>query len=356
MNPGFTYLVCTQCFTYNHEAFILDTLNGFIVQETSFPVVYTIVDDASTDNGPQILVDFFNENFDTGNPDVAYQERTDNGVIFYAQHRLNLNCFFAILLLNENHRSQRKAKAPYLSRWTKNSKYIALCEGDDYWTDPLKLQKQVDVLEHNKDVTLCCTACTIKTSEKSSTQRRYKKERIVTPEQIIRGGGLWLHTATYVYRSSLMDCYPVYCKSCHVGDFPRILWASMNGSVYYLPDVTAVYRYQISGSWTSKHKSLGIDRLIAGWRSEVNMLKGLDQYSEGRYSSAFKARIQSYVYDAITNHQEEATIIADAFQEEIKLFDRKTKFRILVIKMHLDAVYKFFQKIWHSWKKSNHRK
>ena len=350
----YSYLVCTRCLTYNHEAYILEALNGFVSQMTSFPVVYAIVDDASTDNEPQILRDFYFKNFDTGNSDVAYQENTDFGTVLFAQHKENKNCYFAIVLLRENHRSQRKAKKPYLTRWMEKTKYVAHCEGDDYWTDPFKLQKQVDILEQNADVAMCCTACEIKADEKLTTQRRYRKERVVPPEHIIKLGGLWLHTVTFLYRASLLDAYPACCKACHVGDYPRILWASMNGSVYYLPDVTAVYRYQSGGSWTSKQRSVSIDRLIAGWRSEVNMLKGLDQYSEGKYSSAFNDRIQSYLYDAIINHQEETKRITDAFREEIKLFDRKKRFHVFALKMHLGPVYEFFLRLRQS-RKNKHK-
>ena len=357
MEQKYSYLVCTRCFTYNHEAYILDALSGFVAQKTSFPVLYTIVDDASTDNEPQILRDFFFDNFDTRNSGVAYQEETDYGTILYAQHKENKNCFFALLLLRENHKSQNKRKIQYLTRWIDNVKYIALCEGDDYWTDPLKLQKQVDILEQNEEVTLCCTACDIKTDDCFSTQRRYKKERVVPPIDIIKKGGLWLHTVTYVYRSSLMDNYPSYCRSCHVGDFPRLLWSSLNGSVYYLPDVTAVYRYQSSGSWTSKRESLGIDRLIAGWRSEVNMLEGLDQYSEGKYSNSFNARIRSYVYDAIINHKADVKKIAEAFREEIKkLFDRKQRMHVWALRMHLGSAYEFLLRKDQSRRNKIHKK
>ena len=63
--------------------------------------------------------------------------------------------YFAVVYLKENHYSQKKSKAPYLTEW-EDTKYIALCEGDDYWTDPLKLQKQVDFLERHPDYSLCC--------------------------------------------------------------------------------------------------------------------------------------------------------------------------------------------------------
>lgn len=151
----YKYTVCTRCFTYNQASYILDALNGFVTQQTDFPVVYTIVDDASTDGEPQILRDYFNENFGIDDSAIAYQEEADYGTVFYGQHKVNENCFFAILLLNENHYSQKKSKFPYLSRWMDNAKYIAICEGDDYWFDSTKLQKQVNFLETHPEFIVC---------------------------------------------------------------------------------------------------------------------------------------------------------------------------------------------------------
>lgn len=155
MKESFQYTVCTRCYTYNQESFILDALKGFVAQETNFPVVYVIVDDASTDDEPQIILDFLGENFNTQDSTVAYQEETDYGRVLYAQHIKNKNCFFAIVLLKENHYRQKKSKLPYLSRWMDNAKYFAYCEGDDYWTDSLKLQKQVVFLESNPEYNIC---------------------------------------------------------------------------------------------------------------------------------------------------------------------------------------------------------
>ena len=156
LKENYHYKVCTRCFTYNQEAFVLDALNGFVAQETCFPAVYIIVDDASTDNEPQVVRDYFTENFNTQDSTIAFQEETEYGEILYAQHKINKNCFFVILFLKENHYSQKKSKAPYLSRWVDKSEYIAMCEGDDFWTDPLKLQAQVDFMDEHEEYSLCC--------------------------------------------------------------------------------------------------------------------------------------------------------------------------------------------------------
>ena len=149
------YKVCIQCITYNHSHYIEDAMNGFVAQEMGFPFVATIIDDASTDNAQKVISRYFEKNFDTREPSVAFQEETEYGKVLYARHNSNKNCFFAIVLLKENHYSKKKSKFPYLSRWRDNAEYIAPCEGDDYWTDSLKLQKQVCFLDDNPQYIIC---------------------------------------------------------------------------------------------------------------------------------------------------------------------------------------------------------
>ena len=86
----YEYLVCTRCFTYNHELYIKDALEGFAMQETSFPVVTVIVDDASTDNTAGVIRKFVEENFDLADKSVAYEKETDAVHILYARHKTNV--------------------------------------------------------------------------------------------------------------------------------------------------------------------------------------------------------------------------------------------------------------------------
>ena len=149
------YKVCIRSYTYNHAQFIEDAMNGFVMQKTDFPFVAAIVDDASTDNAQQVITDYFEKNFDTSDSSIAFEEETDYGRVLFARHNSNNNCFFAIVLLKDNHYQQKKSKLTYLSRWIENAEYIAICEGDDYWTAPSKLQKQVRCLDDNPEYIIC---------------------------------------------------------------------------------------------------------------------------------------------------------------------------------------------------------
>ena len=145
------FKVVVRCFTFNQSRYIEETMNGFTMQQTNFPYVCCIVDDASTDGEQQVIIEYIKEYFDITDTAVAYQKETDYAHVVYAQHKINKNCFFAALFLKENHYSQRKSKMAYLKEWNDGVPYEALCEGDDYWIATDKLQMQADFLDENPE-------------------------------------------------------------------------------------------------------------------------------------------------------------------------------------------------------------
>jgi len=143
-NNYYNPLVTIHCWTFNHKPYIQQCLDGFVMQKTEFPFLAVVVDDASTDGEQEVLWDFINNELDT----TSFQkDETDDFVRVVAPHKTNKHCIFIFVLLKYNHYSISKAKRPYFEDWEENAKYIAICEGDDYWIDPQKLQKQVDFLE-----------------------------------------------------------------------------------------------------------------------------------------------------------------------------------------------------------------
>lgn len=114
------------CNTYNHQSFITDALEGFLMQRTTFPVEILIHDDASTDGTVEIIKDY---------------------------HEKHPALIFPIF--QKENQYEKGISVGQINRSRSRGRYIAFCEGDDYWTDPLKLQKQVDFLEGHPEYSVC---------------------------------------------------------------------------------------------------------------------------------------------------------------------------------------------------------
>lgn len=248
------FKVCCRCFTFNHSNFITDAMNGFTMQETSFPFVCTIVDDASTDGEQEVIRKYVEDNFDFSEGSVAYHKETDYAHITYAQHKTNKNCYFAVLYLKENHHSQKKPKMGYLSEWRDMCEYEALCEGDDYWIVPDKLEKQIRIMDENPECMLSFHAvneiymknCSLNHIRSNVENREYTGLEwfLNRPAQ----------TASFVIRSNIYD--QEFYKTQVVGKFPAgdiplLLSCAKFGSLIGLSEVMSVYRHN-DGGWTSQ--------------------------------------------------------------------------------------------------------
>lgn len=151
LNAGFP--VCVRCMTYNQSAYITDALNGFCMQKTAFPYYVVVFDDASTDGEQKVIKTYLDENFNCSEAHGYKQWEREEAFYVFAQHLENTNCHFLVVYLKKNlYKTARKDDL--INEWCK-AKYIALCEGDDYWTDPLKLQKQVDFMEEHEEYSMC---------------------------------------------------------------------------------------------------------------------------------------------------------------------------------------------------------
>lgn len=238
------FKVYVSCMTYNQAQYIKETLDGFCMQETTFPFLCAIFDDASIDNEPQIIQQYIEVNFDLNNKGIVLKDETDDYIRVFAQHKTNKNCFFAILFLKYNHHQLRKVKDQYMAKWSENAKYRAICEGDDYWIDPLKLQKQVDFLDAHSDYALVYTQCKYFDQE---TNKLSLGQSI--PYKGFKHGllyGLSIATLTVMIRTDVFNKYykeinPVQYK-WSMSDYPLWLYVAANYNLYFLPDVTSVYR------------------------------------------------------------------------------------------------------------------
>lgn len=137
--------------TYNHSQYIEETLRGFAMQQTDFPFLCCVFDDASTDGEQDILRHWIDEHCNHDEVEVYDHPLT---IILKASDKDNPNCIYAFHLMKVNTWGKPE-RSEIINHWQQLGNYVAMCEGDDYWTDPLKLQKQVDFLEANPDYVVC---------------------------------------------------------------------------------------------------------------------------------------------------------------------------------------------------------
>lgn len=238
--PNFTVRI--DCITFNHAPYIVDTMNGFCMQKTNFPFVAVILDDTSTDGEPEVIKQYLQEHFDLEDKDIVRNEETNDYILTFAQHKENHNCFFAVYLLKYNHYSIGKAKEPYYKDFNESAKYVAFCEGDDYWTDPNKLQQQVDFLESHPEYGLIYTQANIYVEDEKKTNGVWGKQAEIK-DLLFQDSPI--PTLTVCFRRELYANYiesiandPVWV----LGDVPLWIFCMSNSKAYFLSEVTGVYR------------------------------------------------------------------------------------------------------------------
>lgn len=335
MEKEYKWMVRVDCMTYNHASYIEDALNGFCMQETDFPFVCTIIDDASTDGELNVIKKYLEEHFDLKDRTIVRNEETEDYTSIFARHKTNTNCYFAVLFLKYNHYSIKKDKMPYIAEWQENCKYIALCEGDDYWIDGKKLQKQVDFLENHENVTLVCCRTKQYSVKRQKFMKEcycYNKDRCVKVKDVICRGGLFIATCSIMYKYDMIkNNYPDYCKKCHVGDYPLQIYAAMKGTVFYFNDTMSVYRMENVNSWVGRQKKNFLsEQRLEGILSEVKMLQGFAK-DYPSYKSMFNYRILFFIIINFPNKKVDKQgydIYKKNFYTELQSLNLKDRIRI----------------------------
>jgi len=242
------FFVIVECMTFNHHFFIEETMNGFCIQKTDFPYLCIVMDDCSTDGEQKVIEKYLHDYFR-----IFDIKETDDYVLKICRHETNENCWFAVFYLKYNHWVAGKSKYPYYSYWLKNCKYIALCEGDDYWIDKEKLQMQVDVLEQNPRCT-CCGHGFLTHFQNSNDEKDFtiydsgKDFFLFTSES--RENKWVLKTLTCLYRRNVFE----ECINRHYqyGKDYNFQWHALkNGDGIYIPKPMGIYNVHDGGVWSS---------------------------------------------------------------------------------------------------------
>lgn len=261
--PNRDYKVLCRCYTYNQAQYIEDTLNGFVMQQTDFPFVCLVVDDCSTDGEQDVIKAFLDRECNMDNAEY-YEDDTTN--VIYAQHNANTNCHMAVYLLKENLYHQKERKKAYVKPWRNVCEYEALCEGDDYWIDPLKIQKQADYMDSHNQCGMTCSNSNYQYSDTGVIKTRPKKCAYTSFDEILLKGGIRKSTCTVMLRTRVLDGYDKVIEGTHfkMGDFPLWLYISHRSEIYNFDDCFAIYRVlpESASHFKSYEKTLAFEESI----------------------------------------------------------------------------------------------
>jgi glycosyltransferase involved in cell wall biosynthesis len=239
-------LVSIRFMVYNNAPYIKEAIESVLMQQTNFKVELVVGDDFSTDNTLDIIKSYR----DTENISIKILDRPIGGQYWKDRKRLGrLHNFIDII---ENC----------------TGKYIALLDGDDYWTDPLKLQKQVDFLEANKNYAIVFTNGKVDYSDNSNSHLIYVKSDYcetaykmfdVPPEtsdiyKLAKGN--YIHTAGTLFRNWVKEeSVPDYMYQVSIGDWPLYMFTATKGLIFYMNEETFGYRIHNSSIYSKKSES-----------------------------------------------------------------------------------------------------
>ena len=319
-----TALASTVCMTYNQAPYIKQCLDGFVMQQTKFPFVAIVVDDASTDNEPQVLWDFVNDEL---NLSQSQKEETDDYIRIVAKHKRNPNCLFVVLFLKYNHYSIQKSKYPYYKVWRETTKYYSICEGDDYWTDPLKLQKQVDYLEGHPECGLVYTNAMVFNQNKGILTKttlplQANFETLLFSSPIM--------TLTTCYRADIAYKYSLDIpkdETWQMGDLPLWLYIAAKSSIKYLSEITAIYRVLTNSVSHKNSFQQSIDFSLNSFDIRLFFAKKYNR--EKLIPKMAKAQINELFQIAISYNKNISFQIMK-FALKYKVFDIKTWGKIII--------------------------
>ena len=248
----YKYTVCNWCFTYNHADYITEALDSFANQITNFDVINVVVDDASTDGEQPVIKKWANEKLDFDDKTLTNNKQLPYGRLIHGRCKTHTNLQFVFLLLKDNHyqHGRNNEKIEYISEWTINSKYLTICEGDDFWIDPNKLTKQVKALDSHPETDMCaCSAYVYKEGKTIGKMAPYDYDTIIPLDNVILGGGGYLATNSLMYRSSIHKSNQIWRQNWL--DYFLQVAGALRGGILYLSDYMAAYRYLSANSWSA---------------------------------------------------------------------------------------------------------
>ncbi|MDR2410234.1 MAG: glycosyltransferase [Bacteroidales bacterium] len=290
-------LVSVDCTTYNHATYIRQCLDGFVMQKTNFPIEIIVHDDASTDGTADII-----REYEAKYPNLIkpiYQSEN--------QYSKGVNVWYTYV------------------RPMMKGKYIAFCNGDDYWTDPLKLQKQVDFLESHSEYSLCTSGYMINKNGVmiESVIKRGSQSGFAYPDE---GGWYWKTLTAVVRRDSLAEYFRNYKYFKYLKDTHLFYYALKAGMAWYISECFGVYNIHPGCIWGSLSDA---EKIVTDYKVHKELYKVTkDKYAYDLYYPYIQRRLNNHLYK---NKCEKMQLLYEHYNRDMQT--RKHAIKILLKKI-----------------------
>jgi len=304
-----TPLVSVSLVAFNAEAYIRDAIEGCLMQEVDFPYEIIIHDDASTDATPDIIKAYAEKHPDKIVPILQTENQFSQGIEIIAENIIP----------------------------TARGKYIAFLEADDYWTDPQKLNLQVNFLETHPEVSMCFTATkhVYASGSKQPQLKRYRNnDSLVAKEDVILKGGRLLDMASAMARRSVFQDLPDWYYQKQIWDVTVPLLSLMHGKIQYLNKITTVYRVNVPGSWT-QHNASYFERRKLNLIKTVRFNDGFDKETDYQYHKLINQKNNLLIVEILLLSNQRYENIPDYFHRlsflkklEYQIFNFLGSFRL----------------------------
>lgn len=309
-------MVSVLCATYNQEKYIGQALESFIKQKTNFKFEIIVNDDCSTDNTANVIREYADKYPDLIKPIYQKENQYSKGIDFFVH----------ILFPRAN------------------GKYFAICEGDDYWIDEYKLQKQFDYLENHSDYSFCVHNA-IKVNldcKKVGEVFPVKENSELTCEDFILGNGGYIATNSIFSRTKYIKELPELFNDYAIDYMYQIYFSSL-GKTYCFSDIMSVYRVNVEGSWTIRHKD-NKEKMVKYYDTILKKLEELNKYTNYKYKDAFEYAILKREYYKYFTLRDFKKIKEEKYQKVIRQFSKKERMK-LFLKMKSPKLFAFGKKI-----------
>jgi glycosyltransferase involved in cell wall biosynthesis len=295
-------------------------------QKTNFKYEVFVNDDASTDHTAEIIKEYSNNYPDIIKPIYQKENQYSKGV---------------------------KIVSTYIYPKMKG-KYIAICEGDDYWSDNNKLQKQVEFLNSNLEYSACVHNTVVLDCHTGRKRlvNQLKEDADLKVEEILQGGSSQFHTSSLMYRREYFYNPESFILK-GVGDYPKAIYLSLVGKIHYFKEAMSVYRLFSDGSWTSRMYACDDASVIINHNLNVlELLNAVDEYSYLKYHETIgkiKRRTEFEILLANKEYRKAFREYKDCLKERSKLGRLKLYAQAYCPSIYI--IYKYIMDIYYSMHK-----